>query len=586
MRKPVSILLLLLAFLTAFAIQGHAVAPQGKTAAVPRADSQASTVGNPDGKGSEVIPQSLWPRDMLRWMAGLSGGTGGKAATQRPAEPAAERSAEPAAGPAEDAGNLPLARATLLSIAFLLALLTVIATWDVPPVRTLPSTPEASKETKDPAGKKPSDEKAAGGGSSVLPAIFQSNFAKTVLSGLGGMVVVSFIENSFWEKVGISAKPHYVVLFTIFFLTILLLSALYQGIVEALRSRVVLLGRHAVRNPAHERFFTYWGRRLWQWALSWRSAWLIFLDTVFNVVQGRNQLQTAGLGKAILNLHMSQVWTASRVRQEVDDAVLRALRKPEAQQRLRELGADPPENEDIRVNISVLSEDGLSVSYISWEEGSLGEPFGQRSIAWVAVCGGQARWYRHSKAGEAVPWAEAYQSSTTLFDNQDGKLPVKDRFLQLGEYYQTRKAPDYEGFLVLPLPWTERGSAQNRQKAGLHISFRDARYMDVLWEGLERDAKTPNYEEWRGLLDCHDPEGSPRESRPEEILEVFLEQAEDLVGTHAARREPPKHGCKLLIRDPELAAVLRESVDVLGELLRFFNPRIFEEQVLPQLKAA
>lgn len=553
MRKLVSILFLLLALLAAFTIQGQTGAPQSK--AVQPAATQALE------RAPDAMPRSLWPQDMLNWMGGLSG---------------------------KGLRTEPLARDTLLSIAFLLALLTVIATWEIPPAKTLPSSSQTQKEIKGSAEKKVSNDQPASGGTGILPAIFQSNFGKTVFSGLGGMVAVSFVEDTFWKDAGMHPKAHYLVLFTIFFLTILFLSALFQGIVEALRSRVVLLGRHAVRNPAHEGFFTYWGRRFWQWALSWRSAWLIFLDTVFNVVQGRNQLQTAGLGKAILNLHFSQAWTAARIRQEVDDALLRALRKPEAQGRLTELGADPPESEDIRVNVSVLSEDGLSASYIAWQEGSLSEPFGQGSIAWVAIYGGQARWYRQpAEADKTATWAKAYEKTTTLFNNEDGKLPVKDRFLRLGDYYQGRKAPDYEGFVVLPVPWTDRGSAQNRQRAGLHISFRDARYMDALWEGLERDAKTPNYEEWRGLLDCHADEKKKQESRPEGILEAFLAQAEDLAGANEpVRRELPKDGTKLRIHDPELAAVLRESVDVLGELLRFFNPRIFEEQVLPQLKAA
>lgn len=575
MRKTVSILVLLLALLAAFTVQGETRmdASQGKGTTT----QQAAPDPTP-GKDSDALPSSLKPREMLKWMEGLSGGSISKPATETAAKPASKDAAEAAK-------DLPLARATLLSIAFLLALLTVIATWDIPPAKTLPSIPQAQKETKGSAGKKPADEPSTGGGPGVLPAIFQSNFAKTVLSGLGGMVAVSFIEDRFWNDAGMSPKAHYLVLFTIFFLTILLLSALYQGIVEALRSRVVLLGRHAVRN--REGFFTYWGRRFWEWVLSWRSAWLIFLDTVFNVIQGRNQLQTAGLGKAILNLHMSQVWTAARIRQEVDDAVLRALRKPEAQRRLKELGADPPENEDVRVNISVLSEDGLSASYIAWEEGSLSEPFGQSSITWVVVYGGQARWYRHPKAHATASWAQAYGDNTTLFDNKDGKLPVQDRYLSLGDYFQTRKSPDYQGFVVLPVPWTERGSTQNRQRAGLHISFRDARYMDALWEGLEKDSTTPNYEEWRGLLDCHAEEKKEEEGRPEGILETLLSEVEELaVAGEPPKTAPAKSACKLLIRDPELAAVLRESVDVLGELLRFFNPRIFEEQVLPQLKAA
>lgn len=504
---------------------------------------------------TELVLLASWSREMLDWMATLS--------------------------------NHPalLAQAALVSLAFLLALLTVIATWEIPPAKTLPSRPQPSKDEKggaEPNASEPTD----GGGS--LPAIFQSNFAKTVLSGLGGLVAISLVDESFWRGAGVVSRPHYLFLFITFFLAILLSSALFQGIVEALRSRVVLTRRPLARNRTADGFFLYWGRRAWKWALSWRSGGLIFLDTVFNVVQGRNQLQTAGFGKAILNLHLSQVWAADRIRKEVDDAVLRTLWKPEVAARWRELGADPPEDEDIRASISVLSEDGLSVSYLSREEGSLGKPFGQHSIAWVSIVGGEARWLRKSPTRQEEPWNEIYKDDATLFKNDDRRLPG-DRELKLKPYLEGRKAQDYEGFIVLPVPWNLRGDEQDRQRAGLHVSFRDGRYMDALWDHLEAEGR-PNYDDWRGLLDCHAPGrngGNEPAVRPLGLLETLLSEAERLAAADKPATEThPRNGSRLLIRDPELAAVLRESVDVLGELLRFFNPRIYEEQLLPQLKAA
>lgn len=468
-----------------------------------------------------------------------------------------------------------LARAAILAIAFLAALLTVIATWEIPPPETRPSS--ASRPKAEPAD--PTSQSRPAAGTSSLIAPFQGNFAKTVLSGLGGMAAISLVDDAFWKEAGISPKAQFLVLFVAFFLAVLLSSALYQGVVEALRSRVVLVHRPPQWAPRRRKNGTvpqhvlYWGRRAWSWLLSWRQAVLIFLDTVFNVVQGRNQLRTAGFAKAVQNLHWAQYRVAGRVREAIDKAILNALQKEDAQKILVEKGVEPPQQDaDIRVNIGLLSEDGTSVSYFSWERGSLGKPFDQHSVAWVSIASGKALWIKEGKrTGE--DWGKVYSDDTTLLKNEYGELPVKAP-LHLKDYYQRRDAPDYEAFVVLPAPWSRRGELGEYQKAGVLISFRRAAYMDVLWDGLEAASGKPNFDAWTGLLECSRERTVRQEARhPEGEEKAPMPKVEAAVDEGG-----------LSIRDSELRSVLREGLEVLGEALRYFSPTYFEEQILPSIQ--
>ncbi|HEY0511950.1 MAG TPA: metallophosphoesterase [Thermoanaerobaculia bacterium] len=486
-----------------------------------------------------------------------------------------------------DKGNL--ARAAIVAIAFLAALLTVIATWDIPPGHErLPS----AVKTEKPA---PAPEPAKSGGGIVrsLAAPFQGNFATTVLSGLGGMAAVSFVDDSFWKDAGISPKSHYLVLFVVFFFVILLASALYQGATEALRSRVVLVHRPPQWQPrgksksAPRQYALYWGRRLWGWLLSWRHSFLLFADTFFNVVQGRNQLQTAGYAKAVSNLHWAQYRVAERVRQSIDQEISRAILRENSLGLLKQKGVGPPkEDSDVRVNVGLLSEDGSSVSYLSWERGSLGKPFGKRSVAWISIASGNALWYkknvllREQPDKEVCDKKEIYDKDTILLENRDGELPVESP-LRLGENYQLRPSPDYEAFVILPAPWVRRSQEGEYQKAGILISFRKAAYMDALWEGLEFDDK-PNYAAWRGLLEC-----PPEPSSERDVGGVLLTLSEMTFAVLEAPSSEAKEisNCgRLYIRDPNLQAVLHEGLEVLGEALRYFSPTVFEEQILPYIQ--
>lgn len=474
-----------------------------------------------------------------------------------------------------------LGRVALVAMALIAALLTVIATWEVTPA-TRPSTPVVPQKAED---KTAAPEKPPS-----LLGPFQGNFGRTVLSGLGGLAAVSFVEDSLWKDSGINAKGLYIVLFVGFFLAFLLISAVYQGVVEALRSRILVVNRppewrprrvpsgapanpwdDAARGATPDQSFFYWMRGAKQWMLSWRYPGLVFLDTVFNVVQGRNQLQTAGFSRDLLNLHWSQVWVACRIREEIDRAIVRALKKA---------GVPPLEADDIRVNVAVLSEDEQTVSYISWERGSLGKSFDKRSLAWLSIFSGTPLWHK-----------KRYSRETVVLENHDGKVPMPEPEITLGNCFQGRSS-DYDAFVILPLPWMRRGETREYQKAGILISFRKEEYLDALWEGLETGAGKPGYERAKDVLShkagaTREPAvpelaslGVPRLSRAGELEAISLLEAFAALGEPAG---PPEPTITPNLLDPELASLLRLSVEVLTESLRYFNPTVFREQILPHL---
>lgn len=276
---------------------------------------------------------------------------------------------------------------------------------------------------------------------------------------------------------------------------------------------------------------TYGVRRLWAWWMSLRLPLLVFVDTFFSVLVGRNILRSSALGDEVVRLQWSVSRAVERVRQQIDRAVRRALLRG---QRTAELLREQDEENAVRVNISVLSADGSRVFYIAWERGSMLRVFEKHSIAWVAVNAGEARW-----------WKKSYQpksSSIVLFDNTGRRLPEPGTKLMLNQYFQDRGPRDYEAFIVLPVPWNRRGSAAYYVPAAIHISFAKEEYLNGLWKGLDSADREPKYDDL----------------------------ATDLL---------------TLIDGDELRAVLRGSVEILEELLRSFNEAVFELHIRPRLLA-
>ena len=432
-----------------------------------------------------------------------------------------------------------LARLAVIAIALLSAFLTVVQVWQIPAPDTRLTDPAQPAAT------------AGDGPLAQAPSTWLSNnFARTVVSGLGGLAVVSFLDAS-WEKANINARAYFLVLFVLFFLAFLLISAVLRGLLEALRSRVVLAAPPTAWPPAGGgrwnqgvRRVRYLLRRTWTWLLSLRTALLTFGDTFFNLIQGKNQLQTEAFSAAIANLHKSIYWVAARIREDVDRAVCSALRLKGASQ-------EEVEGCAVRVGITLLSADGAWVEYVAREKGSRGQAFDRDSVAWVSVYTGEARWCRLGEEWRAVYAA----SDVELFNNRARVIPGEAESIGLADHLQNRGLSDYGGFVVLPFPWADRDEPSHHRRGAIQISFAKAEHMELLWHGLEAKGKTsPNFKAWRGLLVFQPGEGTPPED------ELFL-------------------------RDERLAVVLRESLDILAELFGFFNDAVFKERVQPLVLA-
>lgn len=423
-----------------------------------------------------------------------------------------------------------LGKAAVFAIALLAAFLTVVEVWQIPPPRRRLRRSDDGEE--EPARGGPSAEPAAGAAdpsSSSAPTngtatlLYTSNFARTVLSGLAGMTLVATFDG-FWkdDQNGFAEEPLYLVLFVIFFLVFLVLSAVFRSVTEAVRSRVSLVRRAA---PAGHPW-----RRFWTWLLSLRVPALVFLDTGFNVIQGKNQLQTAAFEHDIVELHASIVAAVCRIRERLDQALLNALKDKDKDKDATR------QNASVRVSISLMSSDESAVFYVARETGSLAKPFGRDSIAWLSLHTGLPLWYRKS-------WEP---DSTVLIENSDrffNDLPAKR--LLLRDYWEKRNQSDYQAFVVLPLPWGHRGEAEGYRKAGIHICFRDEGDMSLIWPALNKP-----------------PEKIPKD-------------------TH---KHPDFLGDEKDSMEPQLATTLQVSADVLTELFRYFNGLVFEEQVRPTLR--
>lgn len=423
-----------------------------------------------------------------------------------------------------------LARAAVIAIAFLAAFLTILQLWEVPPAKT----PLAGPAAQD------SNPQAANGTNSS--GALQGNFAKTVIAGLGGMLALSFLK-AIWDTPILDAEAYYILLFVTFFFGFLILYAILQSLIEALRSRLVTQytvrpWRH--REPARREgesstrrsirlfrhWLTYWQSRTWHWLLSLRILLLILFDTFFNVLRGRNQLQTVVFAKTIINLHRSIIRAADRIREEVEAVLLEAL---------KEVG--PVSDEDVRVSVSVLSQNEETLFYVAREKGSLARGFDKRSVAWVSVYTGQARW-----------WKKSYDAEVELFKNSGTSFPLLEGgVILLDEYYQRRPGSDYAAFIVLPVPWSHRDASDGVRKAGIQISFRDESHLAALFESIDDASGNPAYDGWEGLL-------------------------------RKDTREAPR------VEDNQLRNVLLHSLEVLEELFADFNETVFELYIRPEIR--
>jgi hypothetical protein len=446
-------------------------------------------------------------------------------------------------------GNITdLNRAALLAVAFIAALLTVIYIWKIGEVRS--ELTAAASTAKDKTDATAGGGATAGAVSGSEPAPdgdspFTNRIGKAVLAGFGGLAVITVLSDLAGDK---NAKAFYVVLFVSLFVALLLVAAFSQALVEALRSRVVVASPLPVGADDDKRFFT--------WIGSWRTTLLVFLDNAVNVILGRNRLESTLLADEIYRLQWALVGIAERVRVELTRAVQRALAKECPEQCLDETA--------FRVGISVFQPRRGTLRYVARSRLSLQKEFPEKTVAWVAAFYGAARWWKRSYMNKGV----AEQIVLWPPPGSDGEQRL------LKNYFEIRERSDYEAFIVLPVPWGRRGIAPNYQSGAIHISFQREEYFDRLFENLEKvpasvtEPRLPNYDDWLGLLDeplkpCR--EGAQQSGGPPQL------PPEPLPTEHEAPAKPPQLKPGL----DELRAVLRTSIEVLGESLRFYNESVF-----------
>jgi len=449
-----------------------------------------------------------------------------------------------------------LVRATIVVIALLAAFLTMVALWETPP-------PDSRLTSDEPApAPKPQ------------PSPFTSNLAKTILAGLTGMVGAVVIDDDLAEH-----TLFYFVCFIAFFFVSLTVYATWRGLVEMLRSRVASTDEPVRRAPRRvdstDPAWLYWPRRAGRWALSLRAALLVFWDSFFNVVQGKNQLENAVLGKTIVKLQTSLVDTLDQVTDELH-RVIREVLFDELCRKGRREDLASFDRKDIRVNVSVLSAAGDMLSYVSLDKGSKLSPFGQRSVAWVAARTGEARWWKASY--------RRLENKIVMFDNSKEKFEgFAESKVFLKEVFAPRGGVDYEGFLVFPIPWYSRDESGRR--GVLHVSFRKVGLMELLWPKLEQ--LRPTTEDPNELAALRGDEAlvpsTPKppeqgEGPAEPSIEPLYDQWRLLVKTCPTGADPERP----CVADARLATALQQGLGVLPQVLQHFNPSLFKDLIKPR----
>lgn len=330
-------------------------------------------------------------------------------------------------------------RMGVVSIAVFVSFLTIVTLWQIPPEST-----EALSKNPSPAPASP----------------FSSRYAQTVLAGLGGLFIAEIaraVSAGASSSNGPAIRWFYIAWFVSTFFALLVLLNACRALAECLRAGATL-----------------------QWRPPWHIYMLTFIDTFFNLIQGKNQTRLQVVEDEVIQ----QQVTLSHIADAVRDELARFLEKKlkGAALGLSDESADAPldtTRRRIRVNISVLSQDRRKLFYISRTAGSpLLLRFPIESVAWIAVMAGVPRWYKRKyNTGEA--------GKIVLYDNSKGVIPfVPERQLFLEDYYQHRTAlEDYEAFLVIPFPEGRELGPDDRRGA-LHISFRTDSDFETLWEDI------------------------------------------------------------------------------------------------------
>jgi hypothetical protein len=416
-----------------------------------------------------------------------------------------------------------LDRMAVLLIAFLTAFLTVVAVWQIPPVEDPMGQPTGKTQN------------TANATSDASP--FASRFGKTVIAGLGGLVVTEVTKALGNQQPSADTKWYYIVWFILFFFILLLGLGALRATAEGIRARVAI-GHYALARPARRtpsgwaRFwdgFSYWLLRIVHWLFSLSVPLLTFLDTLINLIQGKNQTMTRVFADKVIEQQRAVVRVADAIREDLNELIERRVMilrpgLPAAQANLLQR---------VRVNISVLSADQTSAFYISRTPGSALLRFPKRSVAWVSIFTGEIRWYKSAYGGRAD------YNTIVLFDNSEGTVAGDEDQILLSTHYQPRHQ-DYQAFIIFPLPWPQRGYGSDYVKGAIHISFREDADLEAIWTGAP------------------DPAGGPPPSYP-----TSQRMLEDWCNEDGVR------------------AALRNAIAALSELLRGFNEAIYKNYVEP-----
>ncbi|MDR3577419.1 MAG: hypothetical protein P4L50_26450 [Anaerolineaceae bacterium] len=436
----------------------------------------------------------------------------------------------------------PLDRMAVLLIALLAAFLTVVQIWQIPaPENPMLAQPPATGAQTENTGGTQAGRAQTSTRPTFDPSPFASNFGKTIITGLGGLAA-SVVVKSFDGSSNPADNKFYIVWFILSFVALLIAGALLRAIEEAIRERIAINHLKPARPPIQpdatrlERFASwtvYQVSCLWVWVLSLRFSVLIFLDTFINLIQGKNQTMTRVFSDTIVKQHRNVICVTEVMRQQLNDLILQYLSKmPHGEQR---------ETRDVRVNISVLSEDETGVFYIARTPGSSPRTFPKHSVVWISVFTGKIRWYKHAYIEH-----EKYKE-IELFDNASGKIPGGEVKIMLSNYYQQRE-DDYNAFVIFPIPWPQRAYGSGCVRGAIHISFRKLGDFEQIWKIRHADAET--------------------DSKDLEIDQVLGE----LKNMHYTSEEKMlEEWCA-----PEIKTSLNQSITILSQLLSGFSENIYK----------
>ena len=463
-----------------------------------------------------------------------------------------------------------LSKFAVLCIALLAAFLTAVGIWQIPTPTSASVTTTGTTQTTT------TTTTTAGTTTVVKPSLLDSNFARTVVSGLGGLALATLMLDAFEsaDSKGPS-QQFYVVWFTVWFFFWLLGSSLIKAVAEGFRaiSHISRTDMNAGGAPAKD--------RRWR-AVKFRWFWLTTTDAFFNLIQGRNQLQPTLWAQAIKTTQEDVLVAIDRIcehlragfadylndrhecpccreKSRADGAPATAApatppaapATPPAAPATPAEGAPPPvvppasdacgtcgsrregrvEISEIRVAVSVLSDDRQRVYYVSWPPESSSRDFPVLSVAYTSVFAGAVRWWMEGLNDEK-------RKVVLLGKDEVSALGLGTDALMLSKAFASR-GQDYKSFVVIPIPLrrTEEG-----RRAGLHISFKRPDAVRTIW------GKTPDVPELPADL-----------SKPVPGADTYYAEAANFID------DTP----------PELDRLLRQSLNVIESVLRHFNEEVF-----------